>query len=90
MYKNKKKDTLRFERTVKIIENTLSDTIVFAGGILSPKYVGNLDHTQIKDRKDILLDLRYLNPPADRIWISRYKNRIAKGILKVEFIENID
>lgn len=85
-YFYEKSDTIKFNRNIKIIENTLNDTIIFGHSLLAPEFLGQIEYTKFKNKNDITLDLRYANPPADRICISKYKEKKARGILKIELI----
>ena len=86
-FKNDLEDTIKFERKIKILQNTISDTIILGQSILKPGYTGFFEYTKLKDRNDISLDLRYENPPADRIYIKSYNNKKSNGILVIELIE---
>lgn len=76
-------DTLKFKRSIKIVKNSISDTIILGYGVLFPKFIGYYDYSRFKGG---VLDLNYPNPPADRICISAYKNRISGGELIFELI----
>lgn len=39
-------DTLKFERKIRIIKNTLTDTIIFGNGVLRPKYLGHIGYSK--------------------------------------------
>lgn len=78
-------DTLKFERKIRIIKNTLTDTIIFGNGVLRPKYLGHIGYSKFKNEDDIL-DLDYSNPPADRICIRSYKGKKSHGVLELELI----
>lgn len=82
-FKNKNSDTLKFVRNIQILENTLNDTILLGNAILYPKYLGEFEYTQLEDKDDIILDLRYRNPPGDRICINSYKEKKSEGVLKI-------
>ena len=79
--KENKLDTLKFNRYLKIIKNTLTDTIVIGQGLLTPKYLGVIAYTKLGNRDDVMLDVEYENPQADRICISSYKNKKSSGVL---------
>lgn len=84
-YIENKLDTLKFERTIKIIKNTLTDTIIFGNGVLRPKYLGDIEYLKFKNEEGVL-DLDYSNPPADRIWIKSYRGKKSQGVLEFELI----
>lgn len=88
-FKDKYSDTLKFSRKIIILENTINDTILLGNSILPPNLTGEFEYTQLKARKDIHLDLRYKNPPADRICINNYKEKNSKGHLKFQ-LEMVD
>jgi hypothetical protein len=50
----------------------------------SSKQIGIIEYNKFEDREDILVDLRYTNPFADRICVGLYKEKEPKGILKIE------
>ena len=83
LFKNINSDTLKFLRKIEIIENTLNDTIILGIGILPPNYLGEFEYTQFEDKDDVTLDLRYINPPANRICIQSYNQKKSIGILKL-------
>ncbi len=78
--------TLKFERKIKIIKNTLTDTIVVGQGVLPSGQLGKHGYTKLGNRNDISLDLDYSNPPADRICIRSYKGKKSHGVLELELI----
>lgn len=77
-------DTLKFNRHIQILKNTLNDTILFGYGILAPGQVGNVGYTRLGNRNDAALNLNYKNPKTDRICISPYKKKEVKGILLIK------
>lgn len=79
-------DTLKFDRHLKILENTLTDSIVLGHSVLSPHYTGVIEYTMLDNRNDISLDLRYHNPPADRICILPHKEKESRGTLTIEVV----
>lgn len=87
LFITKELDTLKFERKIKILENNISDTLIFGDGVLPPNRIGCFNYTKLKNRTDISLDLDYKNPPADRLCFHSYKNKNSEGILKIELIK---
>ena len=86
-FKNTSRDTLKFKRRVEIIKNEISDTIIFGNSILKPNYTGFFEYTKFKDKSNIDLNLKYDNPPADRICVSSFNNKMSKGTLVIELVE---
>jgi len=78
---NNSSDSLRFNRTLIIVKNTLSDTIIFGQSILIPKQLGEFNYTKFNNRNDLSLDLDYNNPLTNRICFSPFKRKKSKGML---------
>ena len=85
----KKEDTLEFNRKIKIIKNSISDTIIIGHVVLPPKYTGTIDYTKLKKRDDLTVDLNYDNPPAKMICVHQYKSLTSKGKITFELIKSI-
>jgi len=83
-FRNEVSDTMKFNRNLKIIENTISDSIIIGNSVLAPNYIGDLEYTMLENNKEVVLDLRYENPAADRIWVFPFKMKKSKGTLKLQ------
>lgn len=79
-------DTLRFERNIKILKNTLTDTIILGAGVLAPKSIGERYYSKFGNRDDVLLAPDYPNPPADRICVFSFISKPSVGELTIEVI----
>ena len=78
-----------FQRKIKIIENSISDTIILGFGVVPPNYIGTFYYSKHKDEegKSVALYEAEQNPPIKEICYSKYKNN-ADGKLVIEFVYN--
>ena len=73
-------------RIVEILENTLSDTVIFGASVVYPKYTGIYKYLRLDKRVDFLFDPqtpeKYL-PKTKLLCLSLYQNRRANGYLLI-------
>jgi len=74
-------DSILYSRTVEIVKNEISDTILFGYSILEPGYTGEIYYNKLEDRTDAIADYRYSNSGTERIDIHTYNNKISTGKL---------
>lgn len=81
-YSNGKR-ILNVNRELKILENTLTDTLAIGFGIVAPGQIGKIVDLRSEDGLlyDEVLDL----PKTDRLYVNKYKNKAVRGKLKILF-----
>ena len=75
-------------RGMKILENSLSDTIGIGFGIISPGYIGKIGYYRVDTSVDKCFDPKYGTeklPKTPMICVDLYLKRNFKGEIKLEY-----
>lgn len=76
-------ETLTFKRSIQVIKNEISDTILLGNAILVPGQIGRISYTKIRNKENTAVAPQYLNNGTDRLIITPYKGKISFGKLEL-------